>query len=149
MSVRITLAEGVVGGFMPAVPRRFVILDVEDGHASIEHHVLKPGTREEYIVTKTAPTESLKSDLNTLVGDVLSGFKALPIEGAGPVEMIFMGWIPLSKLKGLGSAGKTLLPGGCNRMDSSVHPTDEQKRLFQSTVHKIVQLATSHATVAA
>ncbi|KAJ3200687.1 hypothetical protein HDU67_001871 [Dinochytrium kinnereticum] len=79
-SVRITLAEGVVGGFVAAVPTRFVILDVEDGKTSIEMHVLKPRSRDEYVITKSAPATSLTSDLTSLVSDVLTRFRDLPIE---------------------------------------------------------------------
>ncbi|KAJ3084049.1 hypothetical protein HK102_000781 [Quaeritorhiza haematococci] len=87
---RITLTEGVTGGFLPAIPRRMIILDLEDdGSVKVAHHVKKDGAGDdEYTVFESAPTIS-KQEVHTLVTDLLTTFKTLPKENPPMSEDIY------------------------------------------------------------
>ncbi|KAJ3213104.1 hypothetical protein HK099_007568 [Clydaea vesicula] len=139
---RITITHGVVGGFMPPVPKKSAIIQVEDnGELSVTYNVKKDNSKEYNTFSGTVKDNSFVSFIDTLV----STFKTLPREDPPMSEDIYRFDHCISIDDGKGFRWENMPNQGCSVGRSTVQPTEEQRKQFKEACDGLFNLASSHA----
>ncbi|KAI9329143.1 hypothetical protein DFJ73DRAFT_861059 [Zopfochytrium polystomum] len=147
MATRLTVTEGVTGGFVAPTPRRSAILDFGGSNPpSIQLHTKRRGTRDQYDVTATDPAAlgAFTAELDSVVATVLQTFKTLPLEQPTACEDIYGCDISIA-IESPGFRWQNIPNQGCAASPSSVQPTEAQKALFKEIADSIFALANKHA----
>jgi hypothetical protein len=138
----IRLVEGVVGGFMPAVPRKQILIEVEGGQVHIEKHVKSDAANavDGYVQSKS--TVSLQQ-VQATVDHCVSTLKSLPVENPSGSEDVYKQDVSIF-VEADGFAWANVPNQGCAIQESNVKPTSEQIEHFKQIIQKITQLADLH-----
>ncbi|KAI9205926.1 uncharacterized protein BJ171DRAFT_500126 [Polychytrium aggregatum] len=147
---RITLTEGVVGGFVAPTPRRLVIIDLdESGGVQIQHHIKTGGSgpNAEYKVLQSPPEISVL-EVTSLTNSIVQNFRALPREEPVGGEDIYHLDTQIA-IETPDFSWCNVANQGCNIVPSSVKPTDSQKQQFKAAAASLISLAEKYATVTA
>jgi hypothetical protein len=138
----IKLVEGVVGGFMPAVPRKQILIEIDGPTVTIEKHLKSTDEKavDGYLTTKaTLETTKIKAEIDSFVSSV----RVLPTEQPLGSQDIYQQDISIF-VESDGFRWANVPNQGCDIQESTVKPTQAQKDQFKAIVQKIHQLADSH-----
>ncbi|CAG8477764.1 14313_t:CDS:10 [Acaulospora morrowiae] len=139
MAFRITLTEGIVGGFKPATIRRMISIADENGEVIVRSSTLK--SRDDYNVMQGTLTSQ---QVGTLVNDLKVGLNDLPTEMTSGGQDIY-GMDTSISFQSNDFEWRNGGSGGCTNEESEIQPTPVQKALFQELVQKILSISQQYA----
>jgi hypothetical protein len=138
----IRLVEGVVGGFMPAVPRKQILIEIEGGQVHIEKHVKSNAANavDGYVQTKSTVEAQ---QVQATVDHCISTLKSLPLESPAGSQDVYKQDVSIF-VETDGFTWANVPNQGCDIQESSVQPSSAQIEHFKQIIQKITQLADSH-----
>jgi hypothetical protein len=149
--MRIVIAEGITGGFVPAIIKRQATFQSTENHLEIESHILVPGSLLDY------KSESKIIDLDlTSISQYVDKFKHLPIPLPGSHDFYGLGLFRLVlivldvgiSIDDEGSSPfrwENSVHGGCDSTgedeDGQVIPSEVDKAVFKDFAEFLLGLA--------
>jgi hypothetical protein len=138
----IRLVEGVVGGFIQAVPRKQIIIETEEGIVRIEKYVKSSAeeSKDGYLFTQNSAPETVET--NEEIESFVKGLSLLPTEEPIGCQDIYKQDISCF-VESKGIRWANCVNQGCDIAESKVTPTQAQIEQFKSIIQKISHFADS------
>ncbi|KAJ1564431.1 hypothetical protein HK096_008019 [Nowakowskiella sp. JEL0078] len=146
MSIKITLVDGVVGGFAPASPSSQINLIVKKNDSvNVKNYIRKDIVADQFRLLETPPTFSSK-EISAFATDIVSMFKDLPTEQP-PGSSDIYGFNISINIDAPGFRWENRPNDGCVISESSIQPSEEQKKKFFEAAMKLKEIANTHAHI--
>jgi hypothetical protein len=138
--MRIVIACGIVGGFVPALITRQATFQTNEGALEIASHIRIPNSLNEYSTT----TSTISLDLSTITR-FIEEFKSLPIPLPGSPDFYGMDvGIEIDDENDSPFRWANPVQGGCDSTgeeEDQVIPTEAQKMVFSEFADYLLDLA--------